>query len=222
MTNRYRRTTPWSCDRNQAWRAARFAVVDIETTGLDLAHDEIVSVGVSVVDRGRVTDETVYRVVKPRCAISSSAMKVHALTDDEVAGAPGILEALAELRAVAAGSVLVAHAAWVERAFLNRALRSCGERVPDDLVDTAALARYAGLWPQGGDEPSLEVLSRALGLPVHTPHHALGDAVTTAQLLLVLATRIESEAKPLMAGDLLDISRIWGLSARSGRAWRLR
>jgi DNA polymerase-3 subunit epsilon len=34
--------------------------------------------------------------------------------------------------------------------------------------------------------------ARELGLPVHRPHHADGDALTTAQLFLALATRLNA------------------------------
>ena len=59
------------------------------------------------------------------------------------------------------------------------------------MIDTAALARalgYAKHSPQGR-EPSLELLARRLSLPVYAPHHALGDAITTAAVFLALATK---------------------------------
>ena len=54
----------------------------------------------------------------------------------------------------------MAHAAWVERAFLDRALRPRRECLPDEVVDTAALARAAGLARAGTHEPDLESLAR--------------------------------------------------------------
>jgi DNA polymerase-3 subunit epsilon len=113
---------------------------------------------------------------------------------------------LLRLRDHVAGSALVAHAAWVERAFLNRALRPLGERVPDRLVDTAALARHLGLVERSEREPSLEALARQLRLPVHTPHHALGDAVTTAEVFLVEATAIETRSGAASVDQLLALS----------------
>ena len=38
---------------------------------------------------------------------------------------------------------------------------------------------------------SLTALARSLGLPVHRPHHALGDALTTAQVFIALATLLD-------------------------------
>lgn len=210
---RVRRTQPWATPGRQVpWRDTRFCVVDIETTGLDTARDEIVSVGVVEVVDARISSNTFYEVARPARAISEESMCLHALTPQDLADAPPFAEVLTRLKAFLGGSVIVAHAAWVERAFLNRALRPLGERVPRDLVDTAALARAGGVVPVAldGQEPSLEGLSRRLHLPVHTPHHALGDALTTAQILLVLASRLERERGSLLLEDLLRLSRAHG------------
>ena len=81
------------------------------------------------------------------------------------------------------------------------------------MVDTAALARHCGLWhEEDAREINLELLARRLGMPIFTPHHALGDAMTTAVLLLVLATRLEAERGRLRTRDLVELSR------RGGRA----
>lgn len=213
LTSRLRRTRPWSTPSRQvSWRQARFCVVDIETTGLDFTKDDIVSVGVAEVRNGRITNNTFYEVVRPAQRLSEESMCIHALTPQDLADAPPIGEVLGGLKEFLTGSVIVAHAAWVERAFLDRALRPLGERVPKDLVDTAALARCTGTAGNAasGREPSLELLSRQLGLPVHTPHHALGDALTTAQILMVLSSRLEHEHGSLRVEDLLRLTRKHG------------
>ena len=49
-----------------SWRSARFLVVDVETTGLDLARDEIVSFAALPVEDGRVlTGAGVGGLVRP-------------------------------------------------------------------------------------------------------------------------------------------------------------
>ena len=92
-----------------------------------------------------------------------------------------------------AGRVLVAHAAWVERAFLRRALRrarACAGRSSTRArsgacgCSSATASRRATL--------SLGALARALGLPAHRPHTAAGDALTTAQAFIALATLLEA------------------------------
>jgi DNA polymerase-3 subunit epsilon len=52
----------------------------------------------------------------------------------------------------------------------------------------------------------LSVAARRLGLPVHSPHHAQGDALTTAQLFLALASRLD-RAPPQTVASLARLSR---------------
>jgi DNA polymerase III subunit epsilon len=196
------------------WREAEFCVVDLETTGLDLLRDDVISYGAVIVRHARIPcGQVVYRQLRPTRAISVAAMTVHGLRSADLQDAPPIGDVLDELVDLLAGRVPVAHAAWVERAFLDRALRPRGLRLPRTVLDTAALLRACRLaGPGAGHEPNLEAAARRLGLPVHTPHHALGDAFTTAQLLLALATRLERATgggRPhrLTVGDLAALSR---------------
>jgi DNA polymerase-3 subunit epsilon len=213
LRRRLRRAEPWSCDTTRPWREVRFAVIDVETTGLDLRHDEIVSIGVALIERAQLLPAGFYRTIRPARPISVASVKIHSLTARDLDQAPSLPSVLDEVCALTREAVIVAHAAWIERAFLDRALRDRGERLPDDVLDTAALARSLGLCPPGTGEPSLEALSRALGMPVHTPHHALGDATTTAQLLLVLASKIEMHLEQPTVAQLLDRSRPWEAGA---------
>ena len=62
------------------------------------------------------------------------------------------------------------------------------------MLDTAALYRLLVIARDGRDPgpPALGALAAELGLPVHAPHHARGDALTTAQAFLALATHLEA------------------------------
>jgi DNA polymerase-3 subunit epsilon len=88
------------------------------------------------------------------------------------------------------------------------------------VVDTALLAVELSRLerrppPSEGEEaprgvavssPGLGDLARSLGLPVHRPHHADGDALTTAQAFLALATHLE-RFQPVNVGALVRLSR---------------
>ena len=50
----------------------------------------------------------------------------------------------------------------------------------------------AELPPAASEPVGLSDLARSLGLPVHRPHHADGDALTTAQVFIALATHLDS------------------------------
>jgi len=196
------------------WREAEFCVVDLETTGLDLRRDEIIAYGAAVVAQARIPyGRTTYGLVRPTRAVSVPALTVHGLRAADLAHAPAIDEVVGDLVDLLSNRVLVAHAAWVERAFLDRALRPHGRRLGAAVIDTAALlraCRLAGANAPG--EPHLAAAAVALGLTVHTPHHALGDAFTTAQLFLALATRLERvpagrKPRPLTVRQLCAISK---------------
>ena len=195
-------------DGRTPWREAEFCVLDVETTGLDLRRDDIVSYGAALVVGGRIPcGRVVYREVRPERPVSVAALTVHGLRTADLAQAPTIGDLLDELVDLLSGRVLVAHAAWIERAFLDRALRARRSRIGRAVVDTAALLRACRLaGSRTHVEPNLEAAARDLGLPVHTPHHALGDAFTTAELFLALATRLE-RGRRLTVGNLCSISR---------------
>lgn len=195
------------------WRAVDYCVLDFETTGLDLATDQIVSYGAVTVAGGRVRgDSTLYGLACPTRVSSPQAVAVHTLRAVDCAGAPGDQETAATLGRILDGKVLVAHAAWIETSFLTRYLALDRSRPGELVVDTAALARAAGLAPlASAAEPGLEWLSNRLGLPPYTPHHALGDAMTTAVVFTALAGRLEQTRPGLTVGALVDLSRSFSL-----------
>ncbi|MFP5347627.1 MAG: PolC-type DNA polymerase III [Actinomycetes bacterium] len=172
-----------------------YCVVDVETTGLDLRRDSIVSFGAVCVVDGRVrVGDCAYQIVRPGCDVSMRSVCIHGLRPADLADAPSQAEALPVLADLLDGRVLVAHAAWIERAFLSRAFRRIGTRLVGPVVDTAGLVRAAGLDREAlpGHEPSLERTAVSVGLEPHSPHHAIGDALTTAELMLVMAVRLRA------------------------------
>jgi len=202
------RARTWRTSSKRNWRDVRFTVIDVETTGLHLKTDEIVSIGAVDIVGGCVDNATSwYQLVCPRQAIDVEAIKTHGLTRDELAAAPDIADMADTIHERVRDAVPVAHAAWIERNFIDRALAPLGCRTPRQWVDTAALSQAAGMSTRAGYEPHLESLAQELGLPVFTPHHALGDTMTTAVLMIVLATRLESTRSPLSVGDLLEMSK---------------
>jgi len=212
---RLRRRVPvLASDLDVPWREAEFCVLDLETTGLDLSRDQIVSYGAAIIAQARIPcGRVAYGEVRPGRPSSVAALRVHKLRTADLSGAPPLEEAVEHIVGLLANRVLVAHAAWVEQAFLDRALRAGGRRLGRAVLDTAALLRACGLaGADAGREPALEAAARGLGLPVHTPHHALGDAFTTAEVFLVLATRLERSGpgaahRPLTVRDLRALSR---------------
>ena len=176
------------------WRAARFIAVAVETTGLDPRGDEIVSFAAVPVEAARIASgKAVSGLVRPRVAPAAASVEIHGLRSADLEVAAAAPEALAPLAAALRGRIPIAHAAWVERAFLARRLRELGASWPRRTIDTAILWRLLCL-ERGLEDPGwcgLGAVAAALGLPSHRRHEAEGDALTTAQLFLALATHLD-------------------------------
>ena len=181
-----------------SWRAARFVAVDVETTGLDASRHEIISFAAVPVERGRIAfGAAITGLVRPSVAPPAESIEIHGLRAVDLEAAPRAPEALGPLATALRDRIPVAHAAWVERAFLTPPLRELGVSLARKMVDTAMLWRLLCL-DRGQDDPglcSLAAVAGALGLPSHRPHEAEGDALTTAQVFLALATHLERHGR---------------------------
>jgi len=199
------------------WRAVPFAVVDLETTGLDARRDEIISFASIPVDDGRVRPGgTTTLTIRPERMPAAETIRIHGLRPADLEGAPALSAELDEILDALRGRVLVAHSAWVETSFLSAALQRAGVRLRGPALDTAALTHRVlsdGMAPDAvgpsvsgpKGEPKLSVVARRFGLPVHRPHHAEGDALTAAQLFIALASRLELSS-PQTLGSLARLS----------------
>lgn len=181
--------------RHSPWREARYCVVDLELSGLDPKLHEIVSFCAIPVDDGRLRlGGAVHGLARPTRPLPEAAIRIHGIRAADLADAPPIAEAVRAILPVMTGRILVAHHASIERAFLGRALRRAGVRMRGPVIDTAVLAR---LWiaERDGAVPArmtLGALAAACGLPAHSPHTAVGDTLTTAQLFVATATQLDT------------------------------
>ncbi len=180
--------------RRTPWREARYCVVDLELSGLDPVTDEIVSFGAVPIDHGLVcAGRSLYGLARPTRPLPDSSVVIHGIRTVDLEEAPPLEEAIIPLLEALTGRVLVAHTAAVEKTFLGSALRAHGAKVREPVLDTAVLGRL--LLAERGEPPPgflpLGRLAELLGLPVHRPHHALSDALTTAQVFLAVVSHLQ-------------------------------
>jgi DNA polymerase-3 subunit epsilon len=168
----------------------RVVAVDTETTGLTPAEGHaLVEVAAVVIDDATL-GEGWSSLVQPGRPIPGDAVAVHGITDAMVVEAPATETIAAELRRRCAALTLVFHNAAFDLPFVIAMLRKAGQPpLLNPIIDTLGLARGLG----GPGSNSLGALAARLGLPPEPRHRALGDARTTARLLVALIDRWESE-----------------------------
>lgn len=189
--------------------AGRIVVLDTETTGMSPAqgHALVEVAAVTLVD-GAIAERW-SSLVSPGRTIPPDASAVHGITDAMVADAPRPEAVGRELRARCGDDVVALHNSPFDLPFLVALFAAAGAPpLWNPVLDTLGLARgFAG---EGAN--SLQALRQRLGLPAETAHRALGDAVTTARVLLALAERWERERGVRTVAELaaasLDVMRL--------------
>ncbi|HZG87242.1 exonuclease domain-containing protein [Paenibacillus sp.] len=165
-------------------------VFDLETTGFNASGgDEILSFG-AVAAKGDVIreEETFYTLVNPERPIPANIVELTGITEDDVRGAPSVMEGLQQFFAFVDKRILVAHASAHDRQFLNAALwRTSKVHMTHRVLDTIMIAKW--LEPKRTDY-SLDALLEEHGIPITVRHHALEDSLMTARLWVSFLRRI--------------------------------
>ncbi|MEE4217140.1 MAG: exonuclease domain-containing protein [Xanthomonadales bacterium] len=174
--------------------------VDLELTGLEVDSNQIVSMGWTQLDGGRIRlGSNQHVLVNADQTVGSSAV-IHELMDSEISAGADLNTALENLFAAAAGRIWVFHHASLDVSFLRKACTAWASIAPpfavlDTMQIELGLRKRREQLVQQGDL-QLSRLRRDYHLPRYTAHNALIDAFATAELLLAIAARLDKK-KPL-------------------------
>jgi DNA polymerase-3 subunit epsilon len=188
------------------WREVPFLVADAEMSSLDVNTGELLSVGWVLVEHGAINLGTAqHHLIRAESSVGQSAT-IHNLRDYDLAGAHSKGHVLRHFLQAAAGSVLVFHHAALDMAFLDKVSRrefSAPILMPvvDTLLQEEKLLRRRDQ-PIKPGELRLQACRERYGLPHFHGHNALLDALSTAELLIALASR-RSAGASLTLGQLL-------------------
>ena len=197
----------WSLVPEPAWHGVplgdvRFAVVDVETTGMRArGEDRITEIAIVHVDGPRI-QVAFDSLINPGRPIPYFIQQLTTITDRDVADAPRFEEVADQVVAALSGRVFVAHNAlfdWrfvtaeIERAqsFMLRMPKLCTVRLTRRLVPE--LTRR-----------SLDSVMYYFGLETERRHRAGGDALVTAKALLRLISRARDQGVQTLE-DLLPL-----------------
>ncbi|GIW30824.1 MAG: 3'-5' exonuclease [Meiothermus sp.] len=191
----------WPLRKSPTWNEINYWALDLETSGLE-PSDQILSVGMVPIRGGVIEFGAHYyslvRPVRPQ-ALSVEGIQAHHILPSELEAAPPLAQVLDEITQRIGRDVLVLHYGSIDLGFLRQGYKALGRRwVRPVVVDTAVLLARLGerqrqLEPHSKPYPSgLRAARARLGLPPHLEHHALWDALATAELFLALRHRLQA------------------------------
>ena len=165
-----------------------FTVIDTETTGTGFSHGHrLTEVAAVRVRHGRMTEHFT-TLINPRRPIPPFITALTGINDRMVAKAPGFEEIAPQLVDFIGDSVLVAHNAPFDRAFLDGEFAyALNRRLLTPFVCTVQLARR--LVP-GLESYRLDSVTEHFGVEIENRHRALGDAEATARVFCQLRAKL--------------------------------
>lgn len=178
---------PW---RDCSLREQRWVVLDLETSGLNVHRDQVLSIGAVVIEDGAIDfaqqfERTLHRPAQK----TTSSVLIHGLGPSALAAGCDPAEALLDLLEFIGDSPLLAFHAPFDQRMLARALKnSLGHHLQHPFLDVAELAPM--LNPDTVlREAGLDDWIGRFGLQVQERHHASADAQVTAELMLILLSQ---------------------------------
>ena len=173
---------------------ARFAFLDLETTGLSpWFGDRVCEVGI-VLTEGKRIKEQYQQLVNPERPLSPGAASTNGLTDEELKSAPLFADVAPKVLGWLSDAVVVCHNAQFDVQFLDSEYKRLGHELQiPNLIDTLNLAR------QFYELPSYSLLSiaEAFHVPMTTVHRALDDAHTARGIFFGMMEGLKQYNKPL-------------------------
>jgi len=166
----------------------KFAVIDVETTGLDPLRDRIIEIGIVLIE----DNEEISRYshfLNPGKPVPGNITSLTGITSDMVASAPCFEKVAHQIDELIQGYTLVGHHVHFDYSFMKNEMKMAGISFSRKTLCTAELSRL--IFP-GRKSHSLKSLGRYFGVQNQNPHRALPDAVVTAQIFLHISEKFGS------------------------------
>jgi len=155
------------------------AIVDVETTGTSAMHDEIIDIGVVLVDEMNIVGQW-ESLVKPNRSVSPFITSITGITNDDLVSAPRFEDIADTLMELIDDRVFVAHNARFDYAFLKYSFERMGRSFLMPHVCTVRLSRT--LFPQERRH-NLDSIINRFHIHVENRHRALPDSLAVYQFL---------------------------------------
>lgn len=171
--------------------AGEVVAVDCETTGLNTRKDDIVSIAAIRIKDSRILTSEAFRAsVRPKARMADDAIKVHQIRKSEAEQGFAIEDVLPGFLKFIGSRPLIGYWIDFDARMLNKYVYNFLQiKLPNDRIDVCDLyyERKYGNAPAGTklDLRFASILSD-LALPPLQAHDAFNDALSTAQMYLIL------------------------------------
>lgn len=194
----------------QALHEQPVIVFDLETSGLNLRRDVVLSLGAVRIERGTIPlAGQLDCVLRVKASLNPHSQLVHGLRQEDLQAGMEPRRALLQLLDYGAGCIWLAFHAEFDRRMLERALQQhLGLRHMLPVLDVAALAPM--LFPQHARlDGGLDHWASVFGLSASARHSAVSDAMLTAEITLILLCEAQRQGL-----------HNWGQLAGALRQWQ--
>lgn len=164
----------------------RFVVVDVETTGLNLARDRLIAIGAVAVNAGRIDLNDSFEILlQQEIASGKDNILIHGIGGTAQTEGIAPVEALLRFLEYLGGDPLIAFHVTFDETMIKRALKKfLGLNFRHTWVDLAYVA--PGLYPElARKHRALDDWIGHFRISNFARHSALADALATAQLFQV-------------------------------------
>lgn len=194
-------------ERQKGKRLAKYVpdyvVFDLETTGTSVVNDDIIEISAIKVEDGKITD-TFSTLVNPERRIPYYATQVNGITDEMVAEAPLLDQALGDFLEFAGKHILVGHniQSFDLNFIYDAAMSLFGVVVDNDFIDTLYMSRSC--LPQLQHHKLVDV-AEYFQISNEGAHRALNDCIMNQKCFEELAkiqSGMEVELCPRCGGEL--------------------
>lgn len=166
-----------------------YIALDLETTGLDFEHDEIIEVALERFENGEPVESRDF-LIKPKQNLRSFISNLTGITDADLSDKPDFASVAGEIRAFLGDYPIVAHNAQFDTKFLRDSFGKVGVTIDScPVYDTLVLSRIAF---RTVPNHKLETLVSYLDIPRERAHRALPDADACGKLFWKALLEIET------------------------------
>ncbi|MGM0502770.1 MAG: exonuclease domain-containing protein, partial [Bacillota bacterium] len=160
-----------------------YVVFDLETTGFNPHHNQIIEIGATKIKSGQIVD-SYQSFVNPETNIPERITELTGITDTMVADAPDIESAMADWLDFVGDATIVAHNLSFDLGFIEDKLKRLGQdELTNSALDTLNLSRAL---LSDMKSYKLKKLAKKFKVNLDNHHRADDDAAATAQIFLKL------------------------------------